>query len=63
MNFIGKIQKIQKHYLFYPICLDCSLNRSMDYNIYKKENVKEYECPCGTIFSITPYDRDKILMT
>ena len=35
----------------------------MDYHIYKKENVKEYECECGAVFSITPYDKDKKLFT
>ena len=44
-------------------CLDCNLNRAMDYNIYKKANVKEYECECGAVFSITPYDKDKKLFT
>ena len=55
--------KFSKSYPFYPICLDCNLNRAMDYHIYKKENVKEYECECGAVFSITPYDKDKKLFT
>lgn len=55
--------KFSKSYPFYPICLDCNLNRAMDYHIYKKENVKEYECECGAIFAITPYDKDKKLFT
>jgi hypothetical protein len=48
---------------FYPICLDCSFNKTLLYEAYKIENVKEYECECGAIFSITPYDKDKKLFT
>ena len=55
--------KNSKSYPFYPICLDCSFNRTLLYEAYKIENVKEYECECGAIFSITPYDKDKKLFT
>ena len=55
--------KFSKSYPFYPICLDCNFNRTLLYEAYKIENVKEYECECGAIFSITPYDKDKNLFT
>ena len=58
-KFYGINPKYSKSYPFYPIYLDCSLNKAVDYEIYKKESVKEYEYKCGAVFSITPYDEDK----